>query len=1057
LGTLEVRVGGGLIALGPPKQRGLLALLALNANRVVSREQLFDGLWGEHPPETAAAAVQVYVSRLRKLLPRGALVTRSPGYLLTVPPEAVDAHRFEQLVDEAWRAEPTRAATLLREALELWRGPPLAEFGEEPFARLEADRLGDLRLRALEERIDADLALGRNGELVGDLTALIAEHPYRERLRRQLMLALYRAGRQSEALDAYRDTRAALADLGLEPSVELRNLERAMLTQDPAINIVPRGLAQPLPGPLLAQPPFPFVGRTNELESLRALLDQTEGGRGAVAVLAAEAGGGKTRLARELAHEAAARGALVLYGTSDADVRIPYGPLRQWLEYLLRVCDATELREFLGGEAILGRLVPEVAALLETTVPEPTGDVETDRYLLQHAVTGLLERLARRRPLVVIADDAHWADHETLRLLRTLARAAPESRILLIAVYRNVPAVDILADLWRLEGVALLPLGRLDHDDIAALVRESSSAEGTAELVATLIELTDGTPLFVCELWRELLATGAIDVSERTARLVGRISGPARVGDAVRQRLGRLGAEVAALVELAAVAGARFEEALIREAAGLDHSAELEAARTAGLIEELPGPMLAYRFTHELVRRSVYDRLSPLRRAELHVRVGEALERMEADDLGRVVQELAVHFTRGAPAIGPQRAVAYNVRAAEAAVNADAYTEAADRLSAALELGIEDDQTRARVQTELALVLRGLGRFDQSEPLLAEVRDDPFAASQKRFIKLMNDPTVVADELLEDAQHAIEMFANAGDLYRLAVAWRHYGLVRRRQGRLTESLTAFDSAVQTALASGRRDAYRWAAGSLMYVLCDGPVPVSEAIRRVDELQRSDPDDAAAAVIIGQFKGALMAMDGRLAEARELLERSESAFQSPTGGVNRPAYREVVADAWELLGEPTRAEEELAAKYEYYRVATDVDAQAMQAAYGLALLCCDQGRWDDAERWAAYGHEVPVPDEFHFWAVRRLAARSRIAAHRGDLTAALETGRRAVELAEPTDLINLRAGTWLALAEVRTKRDETSEADAAVAAARRLYETKGNVRAAELSVLSERGT
>src|SRR5579864_5590133 len=223
LGALEVRIGGRPVALGTPKQRGLLALLALNANRVVPRERLVDGLW-ESPPDRAAESVQVYVSRLRKLLPAGTLVTRSPGYLLAVPTEGVDVLRFERSLEEAWHAAPPRAATLLREALELWRGSPLEELVEEPFARAERDRLQDLRLRALEARLDADLALGRDAELVGELTALIAEHPHRERLRAKLMLALYRAGRQPEALAAYRDARTALAELGLEPGLELRKL-----------------------------------------------------------------------------------------------------------------------------------------------------------------------------------------------------------------------------------------------------------------------------------------------------------------------------------------------------------------------------------------------------------------------------------------------------------------------------------------------------------------------------------------------------------------------------------------------------------------------------------------------------------------------------------------------------------------------------------------------------------------------------------------------------------------------------------------------------------------
>lgn len=226
LGPLEVRAGTGALALGGAKQRALLALLLLNANRVLARERLIDELWGENPPETAVKAVQVYVSQLRKLLPPGALVTRPPGYVLEVEPESVDLHRFERLVAAAREAEPAGASRLLGEALGLWRGPPLAEFGDEAFVRGEAGRLEDRRLVALVDRIEADLALGRHAELIAELEALVAEHPQREQLRGQLMLALYRSARQADALEAYRDARAALDELGLEPSAALRQLEK---------------------------------------------------------------------------------------------------------------------------------------------------------------------------------------------------------------------------------------------------------------------------------------------------------------------------------------------------------------------------------------------------------------------------------------------------------------------------------------------------------------------------------------------------------------------------------------------------------------------------------------------------------------------------------------------------------------------------------------------------------------------------------------------------------------------------------------------------------------
>jgi peptide/nickel transport system substrate-binding protein len=264
LGPLELRTGGRPLALGRPKQRALVALLALSPNRVVSTDRLIDALWGERPPPTAPVALYGLVSSLRKLLePDGAaVVTKDPGYMLELRAEQVDVGRFEQLAVEGRRAlaagDADTAAARLAEALELWRGPALQDLADAPFAQTEIGRLEESRLSALEARIDADLARGRNGDLVPELESLVAEHPLRERLRGQLMLALYRAGRQADALAAYRHARSALVgELGIEPSEELRALEAAMLRQDPALAAPARAStdggagAAPAPTPLL--------------------------------------------------------------------------------------------------------------------------------------------------------------------------------------------------------------------------------------------------------------------------------------------------------------------------------------------------------------------------------------------------------------------------------------------------------------------------------------------------------------------------------------------------------------------------------------------------------------------------------------------------------------------------------------------------------------------------------------------------------------------------------------------------------------------------------------
>jgi DNA-binding SARP family transcriptional activator len=232
LGPLEVLEHERAIPLGAAKQRALLAILLLRANEVVASEQLVDALW-ESPPATAAKSVHVYVSQLRKALGRERLLTRSRGYLLQIGRDELDAMRFERLLAQARASEPARAGELLRQALSLFRGPALADFAYERFAQAESARLEELRLAALEERLEADLALGHDRDVVPELEALVAREPLRERLRAQLMLALYRCGRQADALEAYQQGRRALVEeLGIEPGPALQQLQQAILNQD---------------------------------------------------------------------------------------------------------------------------------------------------------------------------------------------------------------------------------------------------------------------------------------------------------------------------------------------------------------------------------------------------------------------------------------------------------------------------------------------------------------------------------------------------------------------------------------------------------------------------------------------------------------------------------------------------------------------------------------------------------------------------------------------------------------------------------------------------------
>ena len=293
-------------------------MLALHVNETVSADRLSEGLWGERAPPTAPKMVQLYVSQLRKLLrgSAGEIVTRGRGYELRLAVECVDAARFERLVAEAARDDGTPNGEA-RAALELWRGSPIADVAYEPFASAEIRRLEELRLQAAELAIDADLAARRHQEVLGELRSMIAEDPLRERLRAQHMLALYRSGRQGDALVAYRDARTALVEaIGVEPGPELRSLHEAILRQDPRLDLPEAGEGSRLPPELDAS--TPLVGRADELEWLRAHWRDARAGAGRLVLVAGERGIGKTRLVAELAGEVLREGGDVLHGSMQA-------------------------------------------------------------------------------------------------------------------------------------------------------------------------------------------------------------------------------------------------------------------------------------------------------------------------------------------------------------------------------------------------------------------------------------------------------------------------------------------------------------------------------------------------------------------------------------------------------------------------------------------------------------------------------------------------------------------------------------------------------------------
>jgi DNA-binding SARP family transcriptional activator len=452
LGPLEVTRDGETLALPGGHPRALLAMLLLAANRTVARERLIDGLWGDAVPESAVKMVQIAVSRLRQLVPRSMLRTRPPGYMLELDPELIDLARFVRLADAGRGAlaagNAPEASIRLREALALWRGPALGEFSE-PFAAAEAARLEELQLATLEARIDADLMRGDGAELASELELVTATHPLRERLRAQLMLVLYRSGRQADALAVYQDMRQTLdEDLGLRPSPELQQLHQAILRHDESLQ-QPREAGRPIVGSVPRAPKLrgEFVGRERELSRLEAALPSEAAPAGGAVLIVGPPGIGKTRLAQELSANAREAGMTVAWGRCYApEAPPPYWPWREVIRSLAGAWTADELAQALAsGAALIAALVPELGERLRNA---PAGEPADDdpqhaRFRLFDSVTSFLTRAAAQEPLLVVLDDVHAADADSLSLLAFLARQLPDARLLVVATaHDDEPPLD---------------------------------------------------------------------------------------------------------------------------------------------------------------------------------------------------------------------------------------------------------------------------------------------------------------------------------------------------------------------------------------------------------------------------------------------------------------------------------------------------------------------------------------------------------------------------------------------------------------------------------------
>lgn len=688
LGPLEVLAGGRAMALGGSKQRALLALLVLHANETLAQDRLIDELWGDHPPATAAKTVQAHISRLRKALAAdgGAVVTRAHGYELELDPGCLDAHRFERLLDDGRRAlaagRPELALTTLQDALALWRGAPLADLANERFAQGDIARLEDLRLVALEQLVEAKLALGRHGELVGQLEALITQHPYRERLRAQLMLALYRSDRQADALQTYQNARRTLVEeLGIEPGERLRRLEHAILAQAPTLQL-------PAPeGPAAAvEPRSAFVGRERELAALVAGLDDACAGRGCLFLLGGEPGIGKSRLADELMEHARARGARVLVGRCwEAGGAPAYWPWVQALRRYLRETDREALRAQLGDTgADVAAVLPDVRDVLPDLPPPSAVDSDGARFRLLESVASFLRNAASTTPLALFLDDLHAADASSLLLLRFVAGQLAGAPILVVGSYRDTEAgpklAQALPELSREPAVLRLALKGLSESDTSRLLELTMGHVPADELAAKVQSGTQGNPLFATEIGRLLASEGA------RAAVPARLPIPEGVREAIGQRLQRQSERCRHVLALASVVGREFDPDLLGRVSGLEEDElfeALEEAATARLVDGVPESSGRLRFSHILVRDALYEELSAPRRLRLHRAVAEALEGLYARNLEPHVAELAHHYLEAGITLA-DKAIDYARLAGDRAASQHGYEEAARHFASAL-------------------------------------------------------------------------------------------------------------------------------------------------------------------------------------------------------------------------------------------------------------------------------------------------------------------------------------------------------------------------------------
>ncbi|WP_375492100.1 BTAD domain-containing putative transcriptional regulator [uncultured Jatrophihabitans sp.] len=701
LGPLEAVRDGRPIDLGSPKQRAVLASLVLEAGRVVPTERLVDQVWGDDPPGNVAASLQAYVSNLRRLLRDDAatapIARQLPGYRLDVADGQLDVQRFRAEADAAQAAVDDRkwtdAVVHAEQALALWRGELLADMRDDDWVRVAAVSLAERHAVCTEDLVTALLGTNRTGQAVGVARVLHAAQPLRERACWLYLLALHRDGRTTEALDRYREHVARLdEELGLEPGPALRDLQGAMLRQDPDVACWPNASSGPAPGvvvpagggtaPDAATMPARggFVGRTAELAEVSAALAEARGGVTRWLFFTGPAGIGKTRLAEEALGQAVARGMRVLRAGCPDDVGAPpWWPIAQLLRALT-----------VDPEPVLAR--------------DPDAEADRARFATYERVRALFEQAAAERPVAVFVDDVQWADPSSLGMLAHLAFALDGTPVLFVLTARTgVTSSDLrrlLDAIARRTGTRQITVPPLAGSEVGELVHAISGEHVRSAEASLLRTRTGGNPFFVGEYAR--LA--------RTDREAGTI--PLAVRSVLGRRLAALDAGALHVIRTAAVIGDTLDFGLLRTVTRLDADELadlLDEAADEHIVVVAPGSS-TYSFAHGLLRDEVLAGMTDVRRQRLHARVAAALgEGTATEDLARRATHLvaALPLVEVDDAFAACRAVADDADAHWQTDSAAYWWQAALRTYDQLPAGGRDPDVRDDlVRRQLAALIR---------------------------------------------------------------------------------------------------------------------------------------------------------------------------------------------------------------------------------------------------------------------------------------------------------------------------------------------------------------